>query len=170
MLYKCKRREDIWILLSNANEISDKYSSTIIEQFIQTKNEFAESLIINDINRTLLLKKELDRTNFIVSDFFEDEKNKKKLYNILKAYSVFDLELSYCQGTNYIAAILLYNLQSENFCFWIFYQLMNRFDWRRLFIDNSSYLLKKLEKFVVILEEKIPILFNYFEEMDVKLI
>jgi hypothetical protein len=115
----------------------------------------------------LLLKKDEDGKNYAVSDFFENEKNKKKLYNILKAYSVFDLELTYCQGTNYIAAILLCNLNSENLCFWAFYQLMNKFDWRRLFIDNSSCLLKKLEKFVIILEEKIPILFNYFEEIDV---
>jgi len=114
------------------------------------------------------MKKEADEKSYAVSDFFEDEKNKKSLYNILKAYSVFDLELAYCQGTNYIAAIILNSINSENFCFWVFYQIMNKFDWRRLFIRNSSYLVKKLEKFVVILEEKIPILFNYFEEIDVK--
>jgi len=44
---------------------------------------------------------------------------------------------------------------------------MNKFDWRRLFLDNSNYLIKKLEKFVIILEEKIPILYNYFQEIDV---
>lgn len=92
-----------------------------------------------------------------------------KLYNILKAYSVFDFELAYCQGTNYIAANLAYNIINENSCFWMYYQIMNKFDWRRLFLDNSNYLIKKLEKFVIILEEKIPILYNYFQEIDVNL-
>lgn len=127
-------------------------------------------MIKNDINRTLLLAKDKTENNFNVSNFFEDNQNKQKLYNILKAYSVFDLELSYCQGTNYIVAILLYTIKDQNTCFWIFYQIMNKFNWRTLFIEDSKYLLKKLEKFLVLLEEKIPILFSYFEEIEVIII
>ena len=134
---------------------------------IKVKNETISEFIKNDVERTLLLYKEKHKKEFSISNFLENEENKTKFYNILKAYSVFDSELGYSQSTNYIVAILMYNLNDERNSFWAFYQIMNHFNWRKLYLEKSEYLLKKLEKFNVLLSEKLPNLHNYFEENDV---
>lgn len=134
----------------------------------KVKNETISEFIKNDVERTLLLYKEKNKHEFSISDFLEKEENKAKFTNILKAYSVFDPELGYCQGTNYIVAILMYNLKDEGNSFWAFYQIMNHFNWRKLYLEKSEYLLKKLEKFNVLLSERNSLLHNFFEENDVR--
>jgi hypothetical protein len=134
---------------------------------IKEKNETISEFIKNDIERTLLIYKEKDKLEFSISNFLDNEENKIKSYNILFAYSVIDPELGYSQSTNYIVATLIYNLIDEKNSFWAFYQIMNKFNWRKLYLEKSEYLLKKLEKFNVLLSEKIPNLHNYFEENDV---
>jgi hypothetical protein len=134
---------------------------------IKVKNETISEFIKNDIERTLLIYIDKDKMDFSISDFLDNEENQIKFYNILLAYSVIDPELGYTQSTNYIVATLMYTLIDEKNSFWAFYQIMNEFNWRKLYLEKSEYLLKKLEKFNVLLSEKIPNLHNYFEENDV---
>ena len=43
-----------------------------------------------------------------------------RLYNICKAYSVYDEEVGYCQGLSFIAAVLLLHMpEEEAFCLFI---------------------------------------------------
>lgn len=55
------------------------------------------------------IKKDLNRTLFIDNN---NENEKQSLYNILRAFSNLDQEVSYCQGMNFITAFLL---QSSSF-------------------------------------------------------
>jgi len=41
-----------------------------------------------------------------------------KLYNVLKAYSNYDNEVSYVQGMNYIVALMLFYIDDEEDVFW----------------------------------------------------
>jgi hypothetical protein len=47
------------------------------------------------------------------------------LLNILKTYSVYDLEVGYVQGMNMVVASLLYHIKKEEECFWAFVELMD---------------------------------------------
>ena len=153
--------------MSNCSNISQKFSNDILTKFINTPNKVVENSIKTDVTRTFIIEKERNKTTYKISNFLDKKKNRQKLYNILKAHSTFDMELSYCQGINYIVANLIYNIESENICFWIFYQIMNQYNWRSLFINNSKLLIDKLDKFTILLEDKIPILYNFFIEIDV---
>ena len=55
-----------------------------------------------------LIKKDIDRT-FPNHLHFEDPEaqGKQPLFNILKAYSLIDKEVGYCQGLSFLAAALL---------------------------------------------------------------
>ena len=70
-----------------------------------------EAKIVKDVARTFELKGEAEQQLG-----FDDE---AILFAVLKAYSVFDPSLGYCQGMNFIAANLLTHLEPEK-SFWLF--------------------------------------------------
>jgi hypothetical protein len=61
-----------------------------------------EELIVKDLMRT-------------APDHLEFEQDfsfgQNRLYNVLKAYANLDPEIGYCQGMNFIAAMLLLNIK-----------------------------------------------------------
>lgn len=60
-----------------------------------------------DVNRTF----RPFNLKFISSDVF---KGKNKLYNMLKVYAlILDPEIGYTQGMNFLAALILMNVQNE---------------------------------------------------------
>ena len=61
-----------------------------------------------------------------------------KLKNIIKAYGNQDLELSYCQGYNFIVSLLLLFVEDEEMTFWCLFAIMNDFNWRKLFIEKDQ--------------------------------
>jgi ecotropic viral integration site 5 protein len=55
--------------------------------------------------------KDLDRTAPDNAEFESDISiGKNRLYNVLRAYANLDPEIGYCQGMNFIAAMLLLNI------------------------------------------------------------
>ena len=75
------------------------------------------------------IQKDIERT-FPDHPFFKEEKYKdksnKSLANILKAYSIQNRELGYCQGMNFIAGFILINSGfREEESFWVFSCLMD---------------------------------------------
>lgn len=47
-----------------------------------------------------------------------------KLYNVLKAYANYDNEVSYVQGMNYLAGLLLFYIPDEEQVFWCLHKLL----------------------------------------------
>uniref|UniRef100_A0A6B2L6V7 Rab-GAP TBC domain-containing protein n=1 Tax=Arcella intermedia TaxID=1963864 RepID=A0A6B2L6V7_9EUKA len=58
--------------------------------------------------------------------FFKTPEGRDKLFNILKAYSVYNKEVGYCQGMSYVCATLLIQLDEKE-TFWAFTKLMETF-------------------------------------------
>ena len=60
-----------------------------------------EKMIIRDLSRT-----------FPKHDFFKraDGLGQESLFNVMKAYSLYDSEVGYCQGLSFIAGALLLNV------------------------------------------------------------
>jgi hypothetical protein len=70
---------------------------------------------------------------------------KNKLFNILKAYASVDPLVGYAQGTNYIAFLILLNIEDEESAFWCFFQIMNGHShWREIVIKDTPKLIKLL--------------------------
>jgi len=72
-----------------------------------------------------MIMKDVSRTLTDLGLFTEDLKaGNNRLYNVLKAYANYDNEVSYVQGMNYIAGIMLYYIPDEELVFWSLVNLM----------------------------------------------
>lgn len=127
---------------------------------LKIKNDKLEDLIKRDINRTII-----KTTNEKIRNNLESKK--EKLFNILKAYAEYDQEVDYCQGTNFIVAVILTNMNSERASFWIFVQIMNFKNWRNLFLENTPKLMRMLDILSNLIQTKLPDLNAFFEKINV---
>ena len=147
-------RGKIWMFLSHSFESykENKNTENCYQTLLSGSNPKAEDLISRDIHRTLLNK---DKRTVIRVD-------EKKLFNVLKAYSVYDKDMGYCQGTNSIAATLLQCIGKEEFCFWTFRNLMKIFLWRDFFIQKTPKLFRMLDIMKDNIKAKLTDLYDYF--------
>ena len=89
------------------------------------------------------------------------------MFNVLKAYAAYDSEVRYCQGTNFIVAILLSNIKSKRYTFWTFVNIMNKNKWRDLFTKNTPKLLRMIDLLENSIKKNLPILYVHFQKEDV---
>lgn len=94
------------------------------------------------------------------------EKQKLQIFNVIKAFSVYDIEISYTQGINFIAGILLLHTNSERVSFWILVDIMENKNWRGLFIKNTPRLLQVIDLFIIKLKQKLPVLYKHFSDIE----
>ncbi len=52
------------------------------------------------------IHRDVERT-FLAHSYFREQSTKTALYNICKAYSIYDVDVGYCQGLSFVAAMLL---------------------------------------------------------------
>jgi len=88
------------------------------------------------------IRRDIHRT-FPKNVFFRDKNGmgQKALYTVLRAYSVYDRKLGYCQGMGFIVGILLLYMSSEE-AFWMLVTLLNseKFQMRGLFEEHMPRL------------------------------
>lgn len=89
------------------------------------------------------------------------------MYNVLKAYSTFDPDITYCQGMSFICAILVYHLPEEE-SFWVFVQMIKSYDLGGMFKPGLPLLtnfLYKLERLIKVLS---PDLYLHLQNLGIK--
>lgn len=91
-------RGEIWKLICKVHKSKSQYKRGIFWKFIEQE----------DTRITHKIRKDLQRT-FPGNEEFKLplESGKNRLYNVLKAYSAYDPETGYCQGMNFVTAMLL---------------------------------------------------------------
>ena len=67
------------------------------------------------------------------------------LFNILMAYANYDRQIGYVQGLNYIAAMLLMHVQDEEKVFWCLLYLLNRKNWRTIYMEEMPKLMELID-------------------------
>ncbi|KAF7973695.1 hypothetical protein HWV62_14364 [Athelia sp. TMB] len=128
-----------------------------------------EKAIIRDLGRT-----------FPHHEYFTDGEGigQENLFNVLKAYSIYDPEVGYCQGLPFIVAILLLNMPDEE-AFSLLVRLMYSYDVRGHFLPEMPKLLLRLvsghlvlavdpSKLSLVSEELLPVLNIHFLRQGVK--
>lgn len=85
----------IWQLFANSKNI------TLEEKYLQLINEDSvyEKAIARDLPRT-----------FPNHSYFQSKAGQEALFNVVKAYSLYDTDVGYCQGLSFIAGPLLLNV------------------------------------------------------------
>ncbi|KAF9906672.1 ecotropic viral integration site [Linnemannia zychae] len=139
-----KLRGLIWQSMSQA---SSTYLETMYTQLLKEHSPY-ERIIQRDLART-----------FPQVDMFKEEggKGQEMLFNILKAYSLYDPHVGYCQGLGFLVGPLLMNMdEKEAFC--VFVRLMETYDMRTMFTLNMEGLQLRLYQFSALLSEHLPML------------
>ncbi|KAH7888682.1 rab-GTPase-TBC domain-containing protein [Phlebopus sp. FC_14] len=112
------------------------------------------------------ITRDLGRT-FPHHDFFTDGQGigQENLFNVLKAYSLYDPQVGYCQGLPFVVAVLLLNMPDEE-AFSLLVCLMHTYDLRGHFLPEMPKL--QLRLFDRLVEELLPVLHCHFLRQGVK--
>ncbi|XP_033996593.1 ecotropic viral integration site 5 protein homolog isoform X4 [Trematomus bernacchii] len=142
-------RAIVWQLLCTAQNmpIKDQYSELL------KMTSPCEKLIRRDIART-----------YPEHDFFKekDSSGQEVLFNVMKAYSLVDREVGYCQGSAFIVGLLLMQMpEEEAFC--VFVKLMQDYRLRELFKPSMAELGLCMYQFESMIQEQLPELHIHFQ-------
>ncbi|KAE8610617.1 hypothetical protein XENTR_v10012183 [Xenopus tropicalis] len=142
-------RAIVWQLLCNAQNmpIKDQYCDLL------KMTSPCEKLIRRDIART-----------YPEHDFFKekDSLGQEVLFNVMKAYSLVDREVGYCQGSAFIVGLLLMQMpEEEAFC--VFVKLMQDYRLRELFKPSMAELGLCMYQFECMIQEQLPELYVHFQ-------
>ncbi|KAM8999849.1 ecotropic viral integration site 5 protein homolog isoform 5-T12 [Sarcophilus harrisii] len=145
-------RAIVWQLLCSAQSmpIKDQYSELL------KMTSPCEKLIRRDIART-----------YPEHDFFKekDSLGQEVLFNVMKAYSLVDREVGYCQGSAFIVGLLLMQMpEEEAFC--VFVKLMQDYRLRELFKPSMAELGLCMYQFECMIQEHLPELFVHFQSQS----
>ncbi|KAM6169051.1 ecotropic viral integration site 5 protein homolog isoform 3-T3 [Erethizon dorsatum] len=145
-------RAIVWQLLCGAQSmpIKDQYSELL------KMTSPCEKLIRRDIART-----------YPEHNFFKekDSLGQEVLFNVMKAYSLVDREVGYCQGSAFIVGLLLMQMpEEEAFC--VFVKLMQDYRLRELFKPSMAELGLCMYQFECMIQEHLPELFVHFQSQS----
>ncbi|XP_050312138.1 ecotropic viral integration site 5 ortholog isoform X3 [Anthonomus grandis grandis] len=140
-----------WQLLCGASEGDKK----LYAEYIKTKSP-CEKVIRRDIART-----------YPEHDFFKekDGPGQESLFNVIKAYSLHDREVGYCQGSGFIVGLLLMQMPEEE-AFAVLVKIMQDYRMRDMFKPSMSELglcMFQLENLVM---ELLPDLNQHFQSQN----
>jgi len=142
-----EHRGEIWL------SISDSLDAHLDMLYWQLLNEHCpyERAINQDLGRT-----------FPEIPLFKTEEVRKQLYNIMKAYSIYDSEVGYCQGLSFIAGLFIMQDIKEELVFTLFVRLMESYNLRTLFTPKMPGLMLLIYQFNAIFQTYIPALYFHF--------
>ncbi|KAI8985110.1 rab-GTPase-TBC domain-containing protein, partial [Pilobolus umbonatus] len=144
-------RGTLWPLLAKRLEIDleDHYIELLRQDSIY------EKAIIRDLHRT-----------FPNHPYFQSKEGQDSLFNVVKAYSLYDPEVGYCQGLSFIAGPLLLNMPEEG-AFCLLVQLMHRYQLRGHFNTQLGLLRQRLYQLDGLILEHMPHIHRHFDELEI---
>uniref|UniRef100_A0A8C9KKY0 Ecotropic viral integration site 5 like n=1 Tax=Panthera tigris altaica TaxID=74533 RepID=A0A8C9KKY0_PANTA len=135
-------RAIVWQLLCSATDMP-------------VKNQYSELLKMSSPCEKLI-RRDIART-YPEHEFFkgQDSLGQEVLFNVMKAYSLVDREVGYCQGSAFIVGLLLMQMpEEEAFC--VFVRLMQEYRLRELFKPSMAELGLCIYQFESMLQEQLP--------------
>jgi len=111
------------------------------------------------------IKRDLSRTSFFTN--VDQVGKSQELFNVIKAYSLFDPDVGYTQGMIFITVPLIMNM-TEAECFCLLVTLMKDYRIRELFCPEMKGLHLFLYEFDRLLETYSPLLYNHLVRQGIK--
>ncbi|KAL7054445.1 hypothetical protein AAHC03_026103 [Spirometra sp. Aus1] len=141
-------RSLVWQLYTGAH---DSPLKSAYHKYLKETSPF-ERAIRRDVSRT-----------YPKHDFFKDKGagGQTSLYNVMKAYSLHDREVGYCQGSGFIVGLLLMQMNEVD-AFAVLVQLMSEYRLRELYKPCMSELGVRMHQLDGLLAEHLPDLYTHF--------
>ncbi|KAI5952233.1 GYP5 [Candida jiufengensis] len=127
--------------------------------------DFYRSLKLETSIHEKAIKRDLTRTSFFTNLESADKAN--ELFNVIKAYSLYDPDVGYTQGMIFIAVPLIMNMD-ESECFCLLVMLMKEYQLRDLFCPEMKGLHLLLYEFDCLLAKYSPTLYNHLVRSGIK--
>ncbi|KAF9437237.1 GTPase-activating protein [Entomortierella beljakovae] len=143
----------IWQLLAKSKDLP--LEGTYAE--LLKSSSVHEKQITRDLSRT-----------FPSHEYFQAEgTGQEALFNVVKAYSLYDPEVGYCQGLSFVVGPLLLNMpEEEAFCMLV--RMMNNYAMRGNYTPDMSTLQLRLFQFEQLLEETLPLISKHLRNQGIR--
>ncbi|XP_022978588.1 EVI5-like protein isoform X1 [Cucurbita maxima] len=146
----------VWQLISGSRDLL-LMNPGVYEQLVIYETSASELDIIRDISRT-----------FPSHVFFQQRHGpgQRSLYNVLKAYSVFDRNVGYVQGMGFLAGLLLLYMSEED-AFWLLVALLKgavHAPMEGLYLAGLPLVQQYLFQFDNLVREQLPKLGEHFTQ------
>lgn len=137
-----------WQLLCSAHNSPEKGKYA---EYLRTTSA-CEKVIRRDIART-----------YPEHDFFKEKDGlgQESLFNVMKAYSLHDREVGYCQGSAFIVGLLLMQMPEEE-AFAVLVKLMQEYRMREMFKPSMAELGLCMYQLECLIQEHLPDLHAHF--------
>ncbi|CAF3719685.1 unnamed protein product [Rotaria sp. Silwood1] len=139
----------LWQCLAKVN------TSTAKEKYIDyiKMTSSCEKVIRRDISRT-----------YPEHEFFKEKHGigQERLFNVIKAYSLFDREVGYCQGIGFIVGLLLMHMPEEE-AFAVLVSIMQDFSMRDMYKPDMFCLGLCMYQLECMIQEFLPELYRHFQ-------
>ncbi|KAF8943731.1 GTPase-activating protein [Haplosporangium gracile] len=143
----------IWQLLSQSKDA--QLEATYADLLKETSSH--EKQIQRDMSRT-----------FPNHEYFQAEgRGQESLFNVVKAYSLYDAEVGYCQGLSFVVGPLLLNMPDEE-AFCLLVKMMSSYDMRGHFTPDMNTLQLRLYQFEQLMEETVPLVHKHFLNQGIR--
>ncbi|KAI8582958.1 hypothetical protein K450DRAFT_225638 [Umbelopsis ramanniana AG] len=148
-----KLRGLVWQAMSQAASLN---LEAVYPQLIQERSPY-DRVIQRDLART-----------FPHVEMFKKEggDGQKAMERVLKAYSLYDSYVGYCQGLAFLVGPLLMNMPEQK-AFCVFVRLMETYDMRTMFTLNMEGLQLRLYQFTSLLAQILPKLSDHLDALSV---
>ncbi|ORZ27147.1 rab-GTPase-TBC domain-domain-containing protein [Lobosporangium transversale] len=137
----------------------------------QSKNPQLEADYAELLKATSLHEKQINRDmsrTFPNHEYFQAEGlGQESLFNVVKAYSLYDSEVGYCQGLSFVVGPLLLNMPDEE-AFCLLVRMMKSYDMRGHFTPDMSTLQLRLYQFEQLMEETVPLVYKHFQNQGIR--
>jgi len=142
-----------WQVLCDAHNSQEKLK---YKEYMKTQSA-CEKVIRRDIART-----------YPEHEFFKkkDGVGQESLFNVMKAYSIHDREVGYCQGSAFIVGLLLMQMPEEE-SFAVLVKIMQDYRMREMFKPSMAELGLCMYQLDTLIQEHIPDLYVHFQSQAI---
>jgi hypothetical protein len=114
------------------------------------------------------IERDLERT-FPNHESLRRSSGRAQLRNVLRVFAVHFPHIQYCQGLNYIAAMLLIVFGDEEKAFWALVSAVDFLGVEHYYTDGMRLLRADMDVFEVVLQQKCPKVFQVIQQHDVQI-
>ncbi|KAK3825675.1 MAG: rab-GTPase-TBC domain-containing protein [Benniella sp.] len=132
----------------------------------QLEEKFVE-LLQSSSTHEKQITRDLSRTFPNIEYFQEGGGGQDALFNVVKAYSLYDAEVGYCQGLSFVVGPLLLNMpEEEAFC--ILVRMMNTYQMRGHYTPDMGELQLRLFQFEQLMDETVPLVAKHLRNQGIR--
>jgi len=155
-------RSKIWYIMEKLDTyVNNDKNKNIYTDCLNTKNEDIENDVQTDAVRTC------PSAQYKIKLKNKQSNSKDSLFKVLKSYAIYNEEVQYTQGMNYLSLILLcYFLEEESF--WMMDILIQKHGMRHFFRKTRTFLPSYLTIFERELEYQLPELSRQFKKEGIQ--